>query len=251
MSELLSKAEFARRAGVSRASVTKACNGDLGGAIVGRRIDVNHPAAQSYLQKHDNPSIVKTKELRQKTGRNGYVTGNRESKTQKVKGITPKKAKSENEEASLSKTPENEKQTPPARASVVPPDDHNDIPESLLPYLDYSLLQLIKKFGSDVAFLDWLKAVKIIEDIEEKRLRNSERRGELVSRPLMKKGVIDVVNETHLRMLTDGAKSIANDAMAMALSGSDQQKVERAVEKRLSKFIKPCKARMTRAIKNV
>jgi hypothetical protein len=45
-----SRAEFARRAGVSRAAVTKACRGPLGAALV-EHIDLDHPAAVAYLQR--------------------------------------------------------------------------------------------------------------------------------------------------------------------------------------------------------
>jgi hypothetical protein len=48
---LVTRAEVARRAGVSRAAVTKAARGALGAASVGRMIDVDHPAAAAYLSR--------------------------------------------------------------------------------------------------------------------------------------------------------------------------------------------------------
>jgi len=40
-------------------------------------------------------------------------------------------------------------------------------------------------YGTDIAFSDWLRAVKIIEDINEKRLKNEHTISELVSRQLI------------------------------------------------------------------
>jgi hypothetical protein len=50
VSRFTSRAEFARRARVSRAAVTKACRGPLAAALV-ERIDLEHPAAVAYLQR--------------------------------------------------------------------------------------------------------------------------------------------------------------------------------------------------------
>ncbi|MDZ7922690.1 MAG: hypothetical protein U5M23_01235 [Marinagarivorans sp.] len=117
-------------------------------------------------------------------------------------------------------------------------------------FADMTLRAVLEIYGTESALKDWLTATKTIEEIEEKRLRNAERRGELVSRDLVKKGIIDVVNETHLKMLTDGSKSIANDLCAMVLAGVEPQKIEVAVSDRLTKFIAPGKARMLRALQN-
>ena len=48
---LLSKADFATEAGVSRAAVTKAAKGLLLAAIVAGEIDIDHPDAIAYLKK--------------------------------------------------------------------------------------------------------------------------------------------------------------------------------------------------------
>lgn len=48
-STLVTRAEFARIAGVSAAAVTKACRRRLAPACVGRRVALEHPAASAYL----------------------------------------------------------------------------------------------------------------------------------------------------------------------------------------------------------
>ncbi len=46
---LVSRATLARMAGVSRASITKACRKQLAAACDGLRVDVAHPATVEYL----------------------------------------------------------------------------------------------------------------------------------------------------------------------------------------------------------
>lgn len=50
-SQPISKTEFAQLAGVALASVSKAANNALKPAIIGKRVDLTHVAAQNYLQK--------------------------------------------------------------------------------------------------------------------------------------------------------------------------------------------------------
>lgn len=50
--KLVSRVEFARRAGVSPAAITKACRAALAPACVDDRIDSAHDAALEYLAKH-------------------------------------------------------------------------------------------------------------------------------------------------------------------------------------------------------
>lgn len=47
---------MARLAGVSRTAVTKACGAKLRNALVGKRIDLNHPTARIYLAGRDEPT---------------------------------------------------------------------------------------------------------------------------------------------------------------------------------------------------
>lgn len=52
MPSLISRADLARLAGVSRAAIGKACHGRLSGALHGDRIDLTDRAVQSYLAEH-------------------------------------------------------------------------------------------------------------------------------------------------------------------------------------------------------
>lgn len=125
-----------------------------------------------------------------------------------------------------------------------------DIPDDLRVFLKWTLGDLIEKFGTDVRFGDWLKATKDIEDINAKRLKNAETRGELVARQLVKVGVIDQINGAHTKLLTDGAKTITRRAVAMAGADRSLEEIEAFVIDQLSSFIRPMKAKISRALRD-
>lgn len=216
--ELMAKAEFARFMGIAPSSVTRACRTFLSEALVGKRINVKHPLVQDYIRRHkkDSPEPAKITKPSPRTKPNKKDIAMAQLQAKADDGVIPE----------------------------------CEIPDTLAPYVDFTLRQILQKYGTEAAFVEWLKAVKTMEEIEERRLKNADKRGQLVSRELIRRGVIDVVNTAHLRMLSDGAKAIASEVSAMSLSGSNEIQMQDAVADRLTKFIKPCKARMERTIKN-
>lgn len=126
----------------------------------------------------------------------------------------------------------------------------HEIPDDIKKFADMTLRELIQRYGTDVAFLDWLKATKQIEDINEKRLKNATTKGELVSRELVKIGVIDQINAAHTKLLTDGAKTIALRVVAMSKAGRAVDECEKFIVDQIGSFIKPAKVKMARALKN-
>ena len=199
MKILVSRAEFARRAGVAASTVTKACKKALAPATSGRRIDVNHPAAIAYINKR---------------------TGN----TTTVNGWT---AHNEAKKLAALETLKN---------------------ESLA---DMTLLELVAKYGTDTAFSDWLKSVRIIEDINEKRLKNTQTICELVNVQLVKNGVVKPFDMMCDKLLTDGAKTIASRVTTMNGAGRSVEDCEHFVADQISTFIKRMKAESLKVLCNV
>jgi hypothetical protein len=126
----------------------------------------------------------------------------------------------------------------------------HDIPEDIRKFADYTLRDLIAQFGTDVAFLDWLKATKAIEDIHEKRLKNAEKAGELISRAVVSDGLISTIDGAFTRMLTDGAKTIAVRTHSLVTTGAEVGDIEDLVSKQLTTFIRPTKSKLARVLKN-
>ena len=125
-----------------------------------------------------------------------------------------------------------------------------EIPTDIKDFADMTLNELIQKFGTDTAFVEWLRATKSIEDINEKRLKNAVTQGELVDRKLIKKGVIEPFDTAFNKLLTDGAKTIARRVSSMANSGRPVVDCEKFVTGQISSFIKPMKAKIARTLRS-
>ena len=282
--ELVNKSEFARLVGVSPAAVTKACNSALKGALVGKRVNVSHPLAQEYAKNHAldhnkppatglDPVYEESVEFCQKVNkysasgiqREFKIGYNRASKivaTMKANGLVPEKgstAPAQKAAPAKAKEPhvrghvakrEKMKQGPPEILPEDPEEMLHRIPDDIRAFADMSLRELVVRFGPDTRFYDWLRATKAIEDINEKRLKTAATRGELVSRDLMKTGVIDVFNAVHIKLLSDGAKTITRRVTAMHAAGKPLHECEKFVIDQMTSFIRPAKAKIARALKD-
>jgi hypothetical protein len=131
-----------------------------------------------------------------------------------------------------------------------PPREH-EVPEAIEAFADMSLRQIIKRFGTEQAFVDWLKAGKEIEAIEEKRLKNAEKKGQLVNRELVKRGIIEPIDSMHIKLLTDGAKTLSRRVTTMHDSGETVETIEKFIAEHITSFIRPVKSKVARALKNV
>ena len=274
--KLISRSEFARRAGVSPAAVTKACSSLLAAACVGKRLDINHSVAVEYLKRKDDeqtPPAATGLDTRyeeaiehcRKTGKytiSGlqlalhipYVRSKAILDMMKVAGLVPIKGqlpptilkpRTVKGHAARSQTKKTESLENLVGGRIL-----HEVPEDIEAFADMTLRELIKRFGTDVAFCDWLKATKSIEDINGARIKNAEAEGKLVSRDLVRVGVIDVFNSAFLRLMTDGAKTIATEVAMKQKAGAEPGELEAHVSEILGSFIKPVKAKAARVLKN-
>ena len=214
---LVSRAKFATLAGVANPSIYSATKSGrpLSAALVGDRIDPDHPAALEYLAKDRT------------AGKRG---------TPGTKVATGSKAANERRKAA------------PAPTVSPPVDDMARLAADIRALADMPLRALVEVFGTDIRFLDWLKALKEIEGISEKRLKNAHLEGDLVTRELVRRGVFDPLDTAFRLLQTDGAKTIAVKSRAMAKAGESAEAIEKMVRGKLGAFIRPAKAKMTRGI---
>lgn len=287
--KLISKAELSRRTGVSKAAITKACNGFLKDAMEGKRVNVSHPDVVEYLENHREKSTAVAPPPPPATGidslyesavqhcksNNRYTVSNVARglsigfkragtilATMTAAGIIPAPG-----ESVPPPPPEDKPETvkpvlrgtaaknakakkAPTPAPVDAEEMLLEIPEDIRAFAEMSLRELVTRFGTDTRFCDWLKATKSIEDINEKRLKNAVSRGELVSRDLMKVGVIEPIDAAHRKLLTDGAKTIARRLTAMHDAGRSLEDCEEFVIDQISSFIRPVKSKVARALRN-
>lgn len=141
-----------------------------------------------------------------------------------------------------------------ALAQITPPASHDDpapqddVPEDINAFADFTLREIIARYGSDTAFVDFLKATKMIEDIAMKRLQNAKTAGEQVSIDLVRTGVIEPIDAVFRALLTDGAKTIATTIVSMTKSNATIVECELKVIQHLSKIIKIAKQKIAKAV---
>ncbi|MCH9712721.1 MAG: hypothetical protein K0U20_08875, partial [Proteobacteria bacterium] len=277
--ELITKAELARRAMVTPTAVTKACKGILFDATEGKRIDANHASVRKYIADHTggttNEPATGIDELYEDAVRvcreNQRYTVSNISRKLKIGNARAKKIFAMMQAAGTDKpgpapppgattttaTPvvsgqgkKNHTKKTAALENINNGTVIHEIPEDIKNFADMTLRELIQRFGTDIAFLDWLKAVKAIEDINEKRLKNAQTRKDLVSIRLVKTGVIEHFETAFNKLLTDGAKTIARRVTSMNGAGRSVEDCEAFVADQVSSFIKPAKAKIARALRN-
>jgi len=235
----ISKSELARLVNVSPAAITKACNNQLKEAFDGKRIDLDHEVTKNYIKKKSE----------QNERKNAY--------TQKVKKVK-NDFNEEPEVYEFVKVDKKENSTGQRAAkenkknvSLDITDNGTPIPQSLKKYLKYTIEEAINEFGTDYALVDFLRARKLIEDIEEKNLKNKERKKELVSVRLVKLGIFDPINTGFNQLLEDGSKSISNQVYNMVKSGSTKIEVRSFINEQISSYIKPVKNEMKKTLESL
>lgn len=288
--KLVSKAEFARRTGVSGAAITKACSGVLKETLTGKRIDAAHPLAVNYLEtkvrdKSPPPATgldaiyeqaveycretecYSASALRRKfkigssraarivatmranniipEGRDPTKPGGlkKHVKWEEVKEVVEELAKKPHVRGTAA-AKETKKREAAKENEIL------EIPDDIQAFGHMTLFDLIEKFGTDGRFVDWLSATQKIEAINEKRLKNAQTEGELVSRKLIRTGIIEPIDACHIKLLTDGAKTIARRATAMHTAKRPLDDIEKFVAEQITSFIRPVKAKVARALKN-
>lgn len=271
----ISKTEFARLCGVTAAAVTKFINGPGAGAVVGRRIDFNHPAAQKYHQGKTAPRPQEAVpgvdvlfesalgECRQanrwtashvmRTHKIGYARACRILEQLTAAGHVPAQHRKAVAGPSGQSPAPPPAARPGARRKSTWGDDETliEVPEDIEALADLTLRELIDKFGTGYRFHDWLKALKEIEAVNEKRIKNATSTGRLVSRELVERGVIDQFNSAHVRLMTDGAKAISAAVVAKHEAGISLQEIEAHVSDVVGSFIRPVKNKIERNLARV
>jgi hypothetical protein len=114
---------------------------------------------------------------------------------------------------------------------------------------DRPFREVVELFGNDMRMLEWLKAMKALEDIRDKRVASAQKLGQLVARELVRRAVLDVVEEAHVKLGTDGAKTIARRIYGMAEAGRPVVDAERFARETIFSFVKPMKAKITRGLR--
>lgn len=276
LKNLVKRIDFAKRAGISPPSVTELCRKRLKPACVGKKIDLNHPAVVEYLRKADAPiapepafgvdplhdaalracweaNTFSANFLRSALGI-GAERATAIFELLKVTKSIPEQSVELDKPVSMPAVTRSGKESvrPVRRVLSAPTRDEAglvEIPADIVQYIDMSLREIVTLHGSLPGFVDWLKATKTIEEINEKRLKNAITTGEVVSRENVHRGIVVPIEAAHVKLLRDGCKTMARRVVAMVEGGRGVVDIEAFLADQVASFIRPVKAQVTRAMR--
>ncbi len=135
-----------------------------------------------------------------------------------------------------------------ADAAVDVPDDNDE--KSPDEFMNMTLNELIKRFGTQSKFLDYARARKVLTEIQAKDEDTARRRGEHVpfSLVLALEGHIDALQTA---LLSETTIAVRTKVSALIKAGADDKTIERAVHDMISRTIKTTKATTERMIRDV
>lgn len=215
MARLVSRAEIARVAGVSAMAISKACNGKLKPACVGRRVDLDHPAVAEYVGSKGRTVPAPAKAAKK----------------------APPKQTAPHPPRAVKRASQPEQD---AESVDGTDDDLESLAELLRP--------LVERFGTATRFRDWLVALKTIEEIRAKRLDNEEHEGLLIERELVQVRVFGAMDATNRRLLQDFPKTVARELYAQARAGVSHEELEKIVRNMISAQLRQVKTQASRAL---
>lgn len=222
---LLTKTAFARLAGVTPPRITHMIQrGQLSEAVVGKRIDRDHPDAVTYLISRGVDPMADVP-----TGLNPPPAAT---------GVRPK--------APVYKSSEPPKKRGPAGS----PQRQRGVTKEEVDSFDHmTLRQLMQMFGTAPVFIDHLNALKRMEDVREKALKNDELDGQIVSRELVQVHVFGALQSLSRRLLGDFPKTVTQQLYALAKTGAPMEEAEKVVRDAVSSQIEPIKVNVSNALK--
>lgn len=222
--DLVSKAEFSRRVGISDSMVSKLTQVQLRHAVVGKKIDVNHPHVAVYLAEHHQREL-------------------------KAADLSVVKAKATKKAA---RTPTRDIRTPlksskpaPIKSILQPPDN-----EQLAQFNDMKLSVVLKRYGTLSQFKDLLTSTKLIEEIVAKRIANAKASGDLISREHVHAHVFGAMEVILVRLIQDSPRTITARLWAAFESGETIEDCEIIVRDLQSSQIRGMKKEVTKGLES-
>jgi hypothetical protein len=122
--------------------------------------------------------------------------------------------------------------------------------EHLGAVLDWPLRRIIRRFGTDVQFKDYLMAVSKLEDIETKRIRNANTRGDLISRSYVQQHIMSLIENLTNRLITDTSRTIASELYDLSKAEISLGEAETRTREIFCALVGDVKEQAVRSIKN-
>jgi len=210
----ITKAEFARRKGVSKQALTKAVRGPLGAALLdGGRIDASHPEAIAYHSDAAPPKAAK--------------------KPQKKPRGRPKGRK-------LPKAAPSDPTPPPA-----PKLNSAGFAEELA---DLTLREIADRYKSVTAYKDLLSAYNLRERARNNWLKNEVAEGRLIERKVVSQ-VFSALDSAFKRLMSDTAKTATRRTYAAVRANEPLETAERVTAELIGSQLKRLNDNFARALR--
>lgn len=246
---LVSRAELARLVGVSKPAITQHCDSaKLRDACRGTRVDLDHPLVAAYFEARGKvlpPARPEEPKPRSVARADAAPPGARKPRLQAPPAppAEPKRPRGRPRSPTTDGPEENV-------GHMRPPPGVTEGSSQDLKQLSDSLLPLVERFGTDTRFADWLSSLKDIELIREKRLKNGETEGGLISRELVKTFVFGALDAANKRLLGDASKTIASKVFNAVQAKDSLEEVQRLVREEIAKHLKALKATAARHVRH-
>lgn len=229
MPRLVSRADLARLARVSRVAVTKQCAKALAGACAGDRIDLDHHSVQIFLKAHGVASDA---------------APTKAAKRPRIAPVapTPSPDPTRKRRAKPTKVGREPDALPPQPDNAGTTEDLERITEMIQPVID--------RFGTVRALRDLLIALKDLEIIREKRLGNEESEGSLIPRDFVKTHIFGAIEGTNRRLLSDMPKTLCRQLYTLAKTGRPLEEAESMTRLLLGKQLEVVKSQVAKSLRN-
>lgn len=218
-----SKSQFAKIAGVSKPSISTACQRIFPKALIGDGVDVDHADVQRYL-----------------AGKPGALA--RLAEFFALGGSAPTASR---------RPPPPPTNSPAQRAAerryAAPPPQSQRVDVEAL--LDLTLREIITQYESVAGLGQILDSVRKAVDIRERELKIAERTGRLISRELVRAIVFGPLEELFRRLFTDFVSTAARRGHALAASGGATEAHEQLLRDLLTKTIRPAKQALAKSLR--
>lgn len=274
MAKLVKKSHFTKALGLTRAAIHNIIKTKMPDSVVDGMIDIEKPSVIRYVSGRvgsmdefarsvDNIA-ANTKLGRKRKNPKSDQYDLKEPSPRRAKVIESTKQTETNEiintedqidNQNQDKINEDDQEICPEIIEEKKQDKNKSIIEKNCPdpgeVMDWTINQIVAKWGTEPEFFGWVKAIKELEAILEKKIKNAESMGQLIHKGIIRRGIIEPIEEAHIRLLQDGASTIVVDAISLHKAGEPEEEIVSVVEKHISSFLKRAKDKVKKTLKEL
>jgi hypothetical protein len=222
-----------------RGSIAPALSGDL--------VDFDHPSVRAWAAERD---VDLTERLKERAGGTEAPTKPRREPPAKAPATTRAEAAS---------GPRKKVKVPARGAGMVREDAVKHL-DAIATKLDegvdvgviarMTLQEVVERWGTQAELKEWLAAVRTLEEIRAKQIKNEGDMGTLIERDYVEKHVFAHIDATNKKLLQDAPSRLANEVTALCRTGATLEDVERLIRNTVGSYLTNVKTQTVRALKN-